>query len=320
MKNIKVLFIGDTHADEKAPESRKDNYLETCVSKLRESFHVAQDRKCDYIVHLGDIFHKREPSGVCRNSILEVFQHDENGQPWNIPIYIVVGNHDIQHNIQNLPNSALGTLIEAGIINYVDEIPEFKIGFQHFRSSIEEELENGALQKQNNIIYACHANITKENFFGNFVLFDNVPVNPECKLVVAGHIHFPIEVKRKNRPLFINPGSLVRNAMTDFNIARMPQLLFVEYSLDGSIFKTEYIPIKYAADAKQIFKVEENQIKKLESDDTSKYIQKINQMKIITSEADKYDSLRESGKIQKLDQRIIDLAVSKLSEVNEESK
>jgi hypothetical protein len=48
------------------------------------------------------------------------------------------------------------------------------------------------------------------------------------------------------------------------------------------------------------------------------YIQQISQLSAYTFGVDKYDSLRKSGQMKKVDQEIIDLAIDTLMQVNDE--
>ncbi|MFK5004270.1 metallophosphoesterase, partial [Klebsiella pneumoniae] len=177
-----------------------------------EGLRTARDNHCDLFIHLGDVFHRIEVSAECRNLVIATLAADENGDPWPFEKYTIVGNHDIDHNIQNLKRSSLASLIKSGLLRCVDDIPEYRIGFGHFRESLEQEMKDGYCAEGNNLIWAVHANVTVDDFFesANYIKFSDTPLNDECKLLVAGHIHFPLSQKREDGKQFINPGSVSR--------------------------------------------------------------------------------------------------------------
>ena len=190
MQNIKkVVFVGDIHADDCTPRSRKDNYLNAILEKLKEILFFSHDNKVDAVVLLGDIFDKIEPSGKCRNIILRALQGSLWNKKWQFPVYIVEGNHDNKNSPQNLEYSAVGTLIHTNIIQYVNDIPELSIGIGNYYVGIESDLKNGKFSDKNCLIFACHANIVDKPMIFEHVLFKDIGKKPEKKRVMP--IFFP---------------------------------------------------------------------------------------------------------------------------------
>ena len=94
-------------------------------------------------------------------------------------------------------------------------------------------------------------------------------------------------------------------------------MLLVEYTLDGSFFDYQYIPLKTPLPSKEIFKLDELQAKKDKVHDTERFIQQISQMSTWTSDDDKYISLRKSGEAKKINDQVIDMSIQTLRDVND---
>jgi predicted phosphodiesterase len=318
----RVLFVGDNHCDSNTPPSRSDNYCLATAQELRESLEIARDRQCDAVVLLGDVFNRMEVGGESRNMVLRTLKKGNNGASWPFPIYVVVGNHDIAHDPANLEKSALGTIIESDLVQKVDYAENLGIAFGHFVPNIEQQIEAGMLMKVPALIWAVHASITTRPIFGKYIFFNNVPLSKKTRLVVAGHIHFPMDQVRPDGVRFINPGNVGRNAATKENMSREIQVLLVDYERDGSRIDTELIPLASALPADQIFHIQRIQEKKDQSAEEAQFIQKVGQLSgwVNLASGDKYQALRQSGSIKKIDTRVVDMAVDALREVNEKRK
>jgi DNA repair exonuclease SbcCD nuclease subunit len=308
----RVLFVGDQHSEDKTPKSRKDDYLLAILKKLEEIVEIAKTRKVDAIVLLGDLFHKMEPSGKCRNSIISLFLRCD------IPIYVTLGNHDIKNSLHNLPNSALGTLIETGVVQYIEYSDDLSIYFGHYHPGIEEELKNGEYADKNFTIYTFHANIADKAMMFEHVLFSDVKVHPNCKLVVAGHIHRQMDGVNDDGVIFQNPGSICRNEMNDYNLHHMPGVFIVEYEPNGDIIRSKMISLESAQSSDDIFRIDEITEEKDNKADTKKYMQQITKLSSFTYGSDKYISLKNSGQIKQIEPAIIDIAVGAVKEINAE--
>jgi predicted phosphodiesterase len=320
----RVLFIGDTHANDKTPEWRSDNYLDTCVSELAEALAVAHERRCDAVVHLGDVFHRLEPSGECRNRILATFQTDSNGDPWPFRKFVVLGNHDIRSHIDNLERSALGTLIYAGAVEKEEACEGLRLGFGHFQSGIEDALREGFLlekppfQGKPPLIWALHAMVvTRKPPFEDYILFEELPLDSTCRLVVAGHYHPPLEQVRSDGTRFINPGSVCRLSLKADERTRQPSVLMVDYALDGSDFQTEMIPLTSCLPASEIFRLEEAEVQAAQSKLMDHYLAQIGMVTAAAVSDDLSQSLHETGRAKNIPEAVIKRAVKAVEAVKQ---
>lgn len=312
LNKIKILFVGDTHGDDNTPEKRKDSYVDACLAEMEEIVEIAHQKECDLVLHLGDVFHRIEPGPLIRNGYLRILLQSK------IPWYTLIGNHDVKHNLdQYYPQSSIRTLVEAGVLKTDDSIEKYGIHLVHHTATKADEFKEGYLSDKAYPIVAAHISITLGPYFGSFVLFDEIPTNKATKLIVAGHIHDAMQKKRADGVRFINPGSISRERLNDANKLKEPQVLFMEYDLEGNIYQEEYIKLKASKPADEIFKIEEAQIKKDNKQDAEKYIKQISMMNIIGDDEDIYESLKQSGKLKNIDEKVIDLAIQTLKTVSD---
>jgi predicted phosphodiesterase len=312
------LFIGDNHIDNITPSSRSDNYMEACLEELLSSLEIAKKYKCNSVIFLGDVFHRMEVSALCRNRVINILKSDPGGVPWPFEKFVCVGNHDIDHNIQNLKKSTLGTLLESHVLTMVDESPEHGLYFGHFRNSLVNEMREGLLETTQMPIVVVHASVVLSPYYGDYVIFDELPLSAKTKFLIAGHIHFPMENMRRDGKIFINPGNVGRERATKENMSRKPQVLLLEHNEDCSEYRQKYIILENSANPEDVFRVDEiNERKKVQLD-TKEYMRRVSQISNWTDAEDKYESLRASGKIKQIDSAIVELAVETVKKVNDE--
>jgi DNA repair exonuclease SbcCD nuclease subunit len=312
MKKFKILVVGDTHGDDLTPEKRKDNYAQACLDELQEIVEIAQEKQCDLVLHLGDVFHRIEPGPFIRNGYLKILLQSK------VPWYTLIGNHDVKHNLdQYYDISSVRTLIEAGALRIDNSIEDYGIYLMHHTATKAEECSEGFLIDKEYPIVAAHISITLAPYFGSYVIFDDLPTNPKTKIVVCGHIHDAMEKTRKDGVHFMNPGSVCRKSLNDANLIKEPKVLFMEYDLNGEIYQKEYIKLKSSKPASEIFKIEEALAAKDVKHDAQKYIKQISMMNLIDNDEDIYESLKKSAKLKSIDEKVLDHAINTLKAVND---
>jgi DNA repair exonuclease SbcCD nuclease subunit len=326
MKNIikqnKVMFVGDIHLMDRQPKNRLDDYSLSIRTKLIECFQIAEERKLDAVVLLGDLFEVYEVGPLLRNQTLEILKGLPNGnKPWSFPIYICVGNHDLDSS-SNLEKTALGTLISAGLLIKKDYEPSLGLSFAHYTPSLDREIKQGFLTTSSAIIWVCHASIsTKLDRFAEYAyLFEDTPLHPNTNLVISGHIHHEMTQTRSDGKRFINPGSISRYSASRDNLEKDIKILILDYTLDGEIQNEEYIKLKSAKPASEVFKLEEMQAAKELKKDTHEFKLKVANMRTtswqFTNLDDKLSALRTKAENANISNEIIDLAINAVKTVN----
>ena len=319
----KVLFVGDNHIDDKQPENRSDNYLEATLRKLKECLTIAEEENFDAVVFLGDVFDRREVGPLARNGALNILLKKDDGTPWPFPKYVVVGNHDIQSS-HPLENSSLGTLIQSGALTKTDYEPELGIAFAHFHNDLDKDITNGMLTTNSAIIWACHASIYNEStsYDSSVIVFDTLPLHPNNSIVISGHIHKPMEIVREDGKIFVNPGCIGRRSANKDNFDRDLKVFALEYDLDGTLHKKEYIYLQSAKHHTEVFKVEEIVQKKTQVKEAQEFIKHVSDIQatnwINKTIEDKIQILTSYGEEKNITKPIIDVAIEALNHVNME--
>ena len=269
----RFLIIGDNHLDSKTPPSRLDNYMETCLQELLETLQIAKANKVDYYILLGDIFNRISVGGECRNRALEILSSD-NGEPWPFEKYLVVGNHDIAHDPDLMEKADAQSLVSAGCVKFVDTIEGLPVRFWHFTPKLDRNLKEGVMKDFDEKIMFMHASITDRPFAFDTVLFDELTVHPNTKLIFSGHIHKKMEAEKVGVK-FINPGSVGRNRISDDYSKTKVSVIGLQYDFSNDEYKTKVFELKSSLPYDVIFDVDASKAKKSENKNTQKFLEAI---------------------------------------------
>lgn len=232
MSEKRILFIGDLHYHGENPPMRIDNCREEMQDLILQSLHMAEDKKCEAAVFLGDLFNHYEPGGSIRNEMIDLLSlNPDTGLPWYTKRYAVVGNHDLPgNNIQGLYRSAMGTLSRVGV-QVQESIDDLSIFCGHYSYDIHQKDFSGRHEQ----IYALHAYILPDDLTlfqeDYYVPISRFKVGPACRLVITGHYHdgYGI-VKRDDGVIFCCPGALSRREASKSNMTRDIQVALVTIS------------------------------------------------------------------------------------------
>ena len=198
------------------------------------------------------LFRSIEVGGICRNRVLETLISND-GEPWPFKKYVVMGNHDLNSNPYYLEKSALETLIKAKAVECLSEPVDDLFSFYHYTTKLDSQLNEGILQSDPSKIIFLHASITDKPSRFEHVLFDNLEVHKNTKVVCSGHIHSPMESENENGVKFFNPGCLGR---TDISEQHHPQVLFLQFDTDTDEIVTKYLKLKTSMSYDLIFDIE----------------------------------------------------------------
>lgn len=243
----KVAIVGDIHASDVAPESRKDDYRETILNKLVFIADTCNSEKIEAVVFLGDIFHRKDPklnSHELNTKLIEVFQS------FNADVYVVPGNHDISMTTKNLYKQPLKVIEQAraitllgypetetfvasysdvdiyGLINK-DSLDKFSQGY----FDIEAEIKD--ISKHN--LLCLHQMLLPdgEKFFGDFLNFAEI-AQLNFGYFACGHYHpgYNPVVKSAHNKRFINPGAISRGSLDSHNLDKEPSFLISVFEKD----------------------------------------------------------------------------------------
>ena len=257
---MRILFLTDTHIRGTTPKNRKDNLTETLENKFKEVVKIIEDYNIDYVLHGGDLFDRPDISvSVVSNfaSILNSF---------NVPIYIISGNHDVYgHNPGTINRTMLGllnALKTLKIINKKDIIYLNKNGVKvqltghPYTYDVDDEMNRSnyiveELPKDvDYAIHMVHGMLLNKPFIKGipYTLIDDIK-HTKADITLSGHYHSGFGIINIDGKYFVNPGSLIRVTNSLIEIERMPKVALIELEENVSI---ELIELKTALQGKDV--------------------------------------------------------------------
>lgn len=230
---MKILHITDSHGTVKGPESRKDIYYITFLRKLYELGYVVKKEKIDMVIHTGDLFHTTRVSDKFAGQVSEMIKS------WQVPVYVVPGNHDIEgYTTDTIDQTKLGLLAKAGVIQLLDrdnpititanqdgEEYTVAISGQEYYAHIDEgNMQDFEMQQDEadfNIL-AIHGYIADTAQHPNIKCTMVGDIVTDADVILTGHYHRQFEWNGPDVDIY-NPGSMMRVEQTDYNKTHMPQ-------------------------------------------------------------------------------------------------
>lgn len=230
---MKILHITDSHGTVKGPESRKDIYYITFLRKLYELGYVVKKEKIDMVIHTGDLFHTARVSDKFAGQVSEMIKS------WQVPVYVVPGNHDIEgYTTDTIDQTKLGLLAKAGVIQLLDrdnpititanqdgEEYTIAISGQEYYAHIDEgNMQDFEMQQDEadfNIL-AIHGYIADTAQHPNIKCTMVGDIVTDADVILTGHYHRQFEWNGPDVDIY-NPGSMMRVEQTDYNKTHMPQ-------------------------------------------------------------------------------------------------
>lgn len=224
---MKLMFVGDLHADSKQPSGRIDNWSETCISKLKSVGKLSKEQNAQ-VIFLGDLFHTpRQENHSFMGELFKVFMHEF----YEIP-YSIVGNHDIQYNNMGwLDRSAIGELFHGGCLKQLKMV-EMKhcnlYGASFFDPHwVKQDLSNET-KKKILVGHYYHHTMGASELVGKKELISDDTLN-QFDYAFLGHDHTTYEAYSYGNGLLYRPGSLGRIAADAGNINRnLPHVIMME--------------------------------------------------------------------------------------------
>jgi exonuclease SbcD len=256
---LRLLYITDTHIRGTSPANRLDNFPDTLKMKLNEVVSLAESFSVEAVLHGGDVFDVPAPSPSVVGEFLSIFNRCK------VPIYGVIGNHDVfAHNPQTLDRTMLGLANRLGIIQiihpgervYVEKDGQrVQLTGQHFHVDLDrrDPKLDYCVQKLNAdvAIHIVHGMLMDRKFMDGVAhtVIDQI-VDTEADLTLCGHNHLGFRDTEKDGKYFLNPGAIVRLSNHPLEIARTPQVVLIEVTNGKLSYKK--IPLRCAAKGEEI--------------------------------------------------------------------
>jgi len=253
---ITLVWRTDVHLAVKSPQSRTDDWAETVLGKLRQVGEIAREVGAAAVLDGGDFFHIKTPSRTSHELIQRVAAvHSE----YPCPVYAVRnGNHDVKYGDGDYINEApLGVLFETGVFRLLDEdeghtFEEFEhpdgepsvrvnsvrvVGVPYHGKSYDmNRLTTITKGKERHLVVAAHllASQAGGEMFGSedIVRYADI-LNLDPDVWCFGHWHKNQGVYEKGRKAIVNIGSLTRGALSQDDVARVPEVAILRFDKKG---------------------------------------------------------------------------------------
>jgi DNA repair exonuclease SbcCD nuclease subunit len=251
-------ICGDLHLSATPPASRKDDYAQTVLGKIRWLGEQYKEQEWDACVIAGDLFHNKRIGFELLHDLTNVFAEFPH------PPLVLPGNHDMYYErLDLLKRTPLGYLYRVGVVaqlpsDYAYMAQLVGVPYGQHRAELPPAGMDG-------LWCVAHA------FLGDYTDAEYWSFSDIRKLgyryVFSGHDHSPHGVETVNTPygelLVCRPGAMVRvtSGVVDRNL--QPTVLSVE--MEGATLKslnTLRVPI---APASEVFSELEQEVKDMDS-------------------------------------------------------
>lgn len=251
MSKTTFVVTGDIHWSGRTPLARSDHYPTTMAAKLREVHQIASDVGAAAILQPGDL---TDSVGIGYGPLQDLAHIlKEAPCPWiSIP-----GNHDREGgNPATDQRSPWGMLAAAGLIQSATEpidFPDVTVtghGYDHETDVNKDQYGIPYMMALQDRIFVHLAHgmlLTRSPGIDmRHTLVDEIPDLPlPPDVLICGHYHLPLGIRRVGKTLVINPGALCRLAAHIEEIERTVQVAILSISTFRGI-DAELVPIQCA--------------------------------------------------------------------------
>ncbi|MBT9164549.1 MAG: 3',5'-cyclic adenosine monophosphate phosphodiesterase CpdA [candidate division WS2 bacterium] len=232
---MKAILVGDLHLREKAPAGRIDDFAQVQRDKVRQILTIAKEQRVDFILQAGDFFDYPKQKKDFIYSYVDLFKE------FAIPIYCVLGNHDLfseKTPLYWLKLEKVITVIEDKI--ELDDVVLY--GVRPY-GEIPQPENNNVMKKNVLVIHKMIGNepqLLAQNIV-SCSQFANQTVNYRLRLV--GDYHFRWE--HFENGWTINPGAVVRLRRTKWDMMLEPSVvLWSSETEEITWYKLNFKPYK----------------------------------------------------------------------------
>ena len=248
-------MLSDTHIRSTIPVGRIDNFLETQYNKWLFIKKTIWDENVDLILQAGDLFDRPSPPLSLISKYGVLFQE------MDIPIYCVLGQHDMLMRSKVLNRTAIGLFQMFGLIKILNLKGIFISGIHFFGNSYNDNYnEIKGISKIDFNILVTH------DMIGNKPLYPGHKITKakaflqtykEFDIILCGDYHYPFFEKSSDVRVILNTGCLLRMTRLEDDMNRRPH--FYIYDTEKNKWQKFYIPCE---PAEIVFSMKEEQEQK----------------------------------------------------------
>jgi exonuclease SbcD len=187
------------------------------IAKTEEIIEISHEEQADAALVAGDIYHSPTPAYGVSNAVFKRWEQ------FGIPIFVAPGNHDLLGDqIESLPETALGTLAEAGIVRVFRDKSDMEIfekhgvrlqisGTPYQAITVPQDLMVNKLFGMDQAIHLIHHMLIPQKFNEKvpYVSIEEI-ADTGADLTICGHNHIGLDLIIANGKMFMSNGSISR--------------------------------------------------------------------------------------------------------------
>lgn len=270
VRNANIMVLNDLHITATPPEGCRPIYLDDIFTMLEQARSIAVDNKVVETVFTGDLFHR---TALPYRELTRLIRMLKN---WPGHKLAIAGNHDLgPEGIAGIGSTPLGTLFEAGVIQWLDKdiVREYDTGEVHglqedmypvrvqwspanWCDSIDDDPANAGLTRMDRVDWAfkvSHMSLMRPGKVYptafKLIRYDEVPT-AGMDAIFNGHIHNDQGIRTVNDCTFVSLGSIGRVSRTDYNL-RKPRVALV--TITRNELKFLKIPLALAVEPEELY-------------------------------------------------------------------
>lgn len=265
---VTLVWRTDVHLSDRTPRSRKDNWTDTIIGKLRQVGNIAREVQADAVLDGGDFFDIKSPQ---RNSHSLVRATAEVHRAYPCPVYANVGNHDcVYGDYAFLPQQPLGVLFATGVFRpcYNEHEVEFTdkatgtsvrvVGVPYHGTKYDlNRIANIKKGEEDYLVIMCHmlASPTGGTMFeGEDIIRYSDLAGHSADVFCFGHWHKDQGIQEVGYQQYVvNVGSLSRGSLSQDDMERKPACVVMQFDKEGISFDTRRLEVSPAS---EVFDVE----------------------------------------------------------------
>jgi DNA repair exonuclease SbcCD nuclease subunit len=251
---VRLVWRTDVHLSDTSPSSRKDDWADTVLGKLRQVATVAEKMRAAAVLDGGDFFHVKSPG---RNTHELVRRVAEVHASYPCPVYGNVGNHDVVYgDYSYLGQQPLGVLFATNVFRrcYDEHEVVFQtepdvhghmgvpssggtkvrvVGIPYHGTTYDMERFR-SIRKGDEDFLVCMAHVLASEKGGS--MFEGEDIVKYADLAdlapdvwLFGHWHKDQGVVDVGRTKVVNIGSLTRGSLSQDEITRKPACAVLEF-------------------------------------------------------------------------------------------
>jgi DNA repair exonuclease SbcCD nuclease subunit len=231
--SVSGLFIGDVHAADGPPSSRTQDYCNDILAKLEETVTMANELGVDFVLFAGDIFHLKAASRISHRLVQRI---SEILLSYAVPVYILVGNHDITDgsldSIQKQPIGNLGLVDNVTLLLWEPVEVCGGITLHPVPGVNGVTLDDFKIKKTTGFdILVAHQSIVPDISLENEMIKDilidakDVVEISGADLILYGHQHRCDGIYDVSGKTLCNLGSICRLTVADYDLKKVPMVL-----------------------------------------------------------------------------------------------